>query len=69
MGIEFCHKYLARFKTNKKKIRGIERKKKHTGRGNNPRIKPTEQIKDENLQRELKDGAVLVSYSSTNSIT
>jgi hypothetical protein len=53
----------------KSKIQGIERKKKRTGRGNNPRIKPTEQIKDEDLQRELKDGAVLVSYSSTDSIT
>jgi hypothetical protein len=51
------------------KIQGIG-KKKGRGRGNNPRIKATrDDIKDEDLKRELKDGAVLVSYSSTDSIT
>jgi hypothetical protein len=52
----------------KSKIQGIEKRNKRRGRGNNPRIKPREEIKDEDLQRELKDGAVLVSYSSTDPI-
>jgi hypothetical protein len=55
--------------SGKPHIQGIEKKKKRTGRGNNPRIKPREEIKDEDLKRELKDGAILVSYSSTDSIT
>jgi hypothetical protein len=41
----------------------IARKKER--RGANPRIKITDDIKDEDLKRELKDGAQLVSYSST----
>ncbi|MGB8450580.1 MAG: hypothetical protein WCE25_12750 [Nitrososphaeraceae archaeon] len=32
----------------------------------NPRIKIRDDIKDEDLKRELKDGAVLISYSSSD---
>ena len=46
-----------------------KKKRKRKGRGNNPRIKTSDEIKDPDLLRELKDGAVLVSYSSTDSIT
>lgn len=54
----------------KGKLQGIEKKRKPKGRGNNPRLKPTrDYINDEDLKRELKDGAVLVSYSSTDSNT
>ena len=53
----------------KAKIQGVGKKKKR-GRGNNPRIKTTrDEIKDPDLIRELKDGAQLISYSSTDSIT
>ena len=48
------------------KIQGIEKKRKPKGRGNNPRIKTRrDDIKDPDLIRELKDGAQLISYSST----
>ena len=45
----------------------IEKKpKKRIGRGNNPRLKNKNnsrwEIKDEDLLRELKDGAQLISY-------
>jgi len=43
------------------KVQGIEKGKKRKGRGNNPRIKASEEIKDEDLKRELKGGAQLVS--------
>jgi len=52
----------------KSKIQGIEKRKKARGRGNNPRIKQREEIKDEDLKRELKDGSVLLSYSSTDPV-
>jgi len=42
--------------------------KKRTARGSNSRLKGNKwEIKDEELQRELKDGAQLVSYYSTDS--
>ena len=45
----------------------IETKKKRTVRGNNPRSKGNKwEIKDEELKAELKDGAVLMAYSSTD---
>jgi hypothetical protein len=48
------------------KVQGLGHKKKHK-RGMNPRLKAREDyIKDEDLKRELKDGAELVSYSSTD---
>jgi hypothetical protein len=53
---------------DKGKIQGIGQRKKGK-RGNNPRLKPTtnrDDIKDEDLKRELKDGAQLVSYSSSD---
>ena len=41
--------------------------KKGKGRGNNPRLKnKRDEIKDPDLIRELKDGAVLLSYSSSD---
>jgi hypothetical protein len=47
------------------KIQGVMKKKK--ARGNNPRLKTTrDEIKDPDLIRELKDGAQLLSYSSTD---
>jgi transcription elongation factor Elf1 len=48
------------------KIQGIEKKRKAKGRGNNPRIKIRDEIKDPDLIRELKDGAQLISYSWTD---
>jgi transcription elongation factor Elf1 len=49
------------------KIQGIEKKRKVKGRGNNPRLKTTrDEIKDPDLIRELKDGAQLISYYSTD---
>ena len=47
----------------KAKIQGIV-KKKAKGKGNNPRLKNNNrwEIKDEDLLRELKDGAQLISY-------
>jgi ribosomal protein S27AE len=62
---------LVQTKTNpfdKGKIRSIGQRKK-VKRGSNPRLKVTtsrDDIKDEDLKRELKDGAQLVSYSSTD---
>lgn len=47
------------------KVQGIGRKK-NKGRGNNPRIKTRDEIKDPDLIRELKDGAQLISYSSSD---
>jgi len=48
------------------KIQGMGPKKKGK-RGNNPRIKKTrDEIKDPDLIREMKDGAQLISYSSTD---
>jgi hypothetical protein len=50
----------------KGKIQGIQ-KKKGKGKGRNLRLKPTrDDIKDPDLIRELKDGAVLISYSSSD---
>lgn len=49
------------------KIQGIEKKRKPKGRGNNPRLKTTkDEIKDPDLIREFKDGAQLISYSSSD---
>jgi hypothetical protein len=45
------------------KIQSVTRKKR-TGRGNNPRIRQRDEIKDPDLIREIKDGAQLISYSS-----
>jgi len=50
---------------DKGKIQGVDQRKK-VKRGNNPRIKTRDDIKDEDLKRELKDGAQLVSYSSSD---
>jgi transcription elongation factor Elf1 len=50
------------------KIQGLQ-KKKAKGKGNNPRLKNNRwEIKDTNLQRELKDGAQLISYYSNEPI-
>jgi hypothetical protein len=46
-------------------MQGVEKEKKRTRRGHNPRIKQRDEIKDEDLRRELKGGAQLISYSST----
>ena len=44
-----------------------QNKKKGKGRGNNPRLtKKRDGIKDPDLLRELKDGAQLISYHSTD---
>lgn len=50
------------------KIRGTgDKKRRGRGRGNNPRIKNKRgEITDPDLIRELKDGAVLLSYSSSD---
>ena len=52
---------------DKGKIQGIGHRKKGK-RGSNPRLKTTgrDDIKDEGLKRELKDGAQLLSYSSSD---
>jgi hypothetical protein len=52
----------------KGKIQRVEKKpKQRIGRGNNPRLKGNKwEIKDEELQRELKGGAVLLAYSSND---
>lgn len=52
----------------KGKVQAVEKKpKQRIGRGSNPRLKGNKwEIKDEELQRELKDGAQLVSYYSTD---
>ena len=46
------------------KVQGIGKKRKAKGRGNNPRLKNNNrwEIKDEDLLRELNDGAQLISY-------
>ncbi|MGC2427658.1 MAG: hypothetical protein WA421_11525 [Nitrososphaeraceae archaeon] len=47
----------------------VEKKPKHrVGRGNNPRMKPREDIKDEDLKKELRSGSVLLSYSEEQPI-
>jgi hypothetical protein len=38
-------------------------------RGSNPRIKTRDDIKDEDLKRELREGAQLISYSSSNPLS
>jgi hypothetical protein len=50
------------------KIQGIEKKhKKRIGRGNNPRLKSNKwEIKDSELNAELRSGSVLLAYSSTD---
>ena len=50
------------------KITGVGgHNKKAKGRGNNPRLKnKRNEINDADLIRELKDGAVLLSYSSSD---
>lgn len=50
---------------DKGKIKGVEKRKKISKRGNNPRVKQHEDMKDEDLQRDLKSGSILVSYSSS----
>jgi hypothetical protein len=52
----------------KGKVQTVEKKpKQRIGRGHNPRLKGSKwEIKDEELQRELKDGAQLVYYYSTD---
>jgi hypothetical protein len=47
------------------RIQSVTRKKR-TGRGNNPRIKTRDDIKDPDLIREIKDGAQLTSYTSSD---
>ena len=53
----------SQFDKGKTKSIGMRKKGK---KGNNPRIKIRDDIKDEDLKRELKDGAVLISYSSSD---
>jgi hypothetical protein len=49
------------------KSQGVETKKKSKGRGYNSRLKNNKwEIKDEELNAELKSGAVLLAYSSTD---
>ena len=52
----------------KGKVQKVEKKpKQRVGRASNPRLKGSKwEIKDEELQTELKDGAQLVSYYSTD---
>jgi hypothetical protein len=46
---------------------GIEKKRKSKGRGYNPRLNNNKwEIKDEELNAELKSGAVLLAYSSND---
>lgn len=53
----------------KGKVQKVEKKHKHrVGRGNNPRMKPREDIKDEDLKKELRSGNVLLSYSEEQPI-
>jgi hypothetical protein len=53
--------------SGKGKIQGIEKKRKPKGRGYNPRSKGNRwEIKDEELNAELKSGAVLLAYSSND---
>jgi hypothetical protein len=51
--------------SGKGKIQGIEKKKKVRGRGNNPRLRTT-RVENSELNAELKDGVVLLAYSSTD---
>ena len=55
----------------KGKVQKVEKKpKQRIGRGQNPRLKASKwEIKDEELQRELKDGAQLISYSSSDPLS
>jgi hypothetical protein len=49
------------------RIQGIEKKRKTKGRGYNSRLMGNKwEIKDEELNAELKSGAVLLAYSSTD---
>ncbi len=51
----------------KGKVQGIEKKKKSKGRGYNSRLKNNKwEIKDSELNAELKSGAVLLAYSSND---
>jgi hypothetical protein len=51
------------------KSQGVEKKRKTKGRGYNPRLKGNKwEINDEELVSELKSGAVLLAYSSTDPI-
>jgi hypothetical protein len=54
----------------KGKVQKVEKKpRQRIGRGQNPGLKASKwEIKDEDLKRELKDGTVLISYSSTDPI-
>jgi hypothetical protein len=53
--------------SNKGKLRGIEKRKKPKGRGYNPRVKGNKwEIKDSDLNAELKSGSVLLAYSSND---
>jgi hypothetical protein len=54
--------------SGKGKIQAVEKKpKQRIGRGNNPRSKNNKwELKDEELNAELKHGAVLLAYSSTD---
>ena len=53
----------SQFDKGKTKSIGMRKKGK---RGNNPRIKIRDDIKDEDLKRELKDSTVLISYLSSD---
>ena len=49
------------------KSQGIEKRRKTKGRGYNPRLKRNKwEIKDSELNAELRSGAVLLAYSSTD---
>jgi hypothetical protein len=52
-------------------VQRVEKKpKQRIGGGQNPRLKASKwEIKDEELQRELKDGAQLISYSSSDPLS
>jgi hypothetical protein len=52
----------------KGKVQSVEKKpKQRIGRGNNPRLKGNRwEIKDSELNAELKSGAVLMAYSSND---
>jgi DNA-directed RNA polymerase subunit M/transcription elongation factor TFIIS len=53
------------------KIQGVERKdrKKRPTRGSNPRLKNSRwEINDTDLQREIKEGAQLISYYSSDPV-
>jgi hypothetical protein len=54
----------------KGKVQRVERKpKQRVGRGHNPRLKSNKwEIKDSELNAELRPGAVLMAYSSTDPI-